>query len=51
LWQLDNCLITPHIGNTRAMAVPLLTERITTNCRLFAAGQPLVGVVDVTLGY
>ena len=51
LWQLDNCLITPHIGNTRAMAVPLLTERITTNCRLFAAGAPLVGVVDVTLGY
>jgi len=51
LWQLDNCLITPHIGNTRAMAVPLLTERITTNCRLFAAGAPLVGVVDVALGY
>ncbi len=51
LWTLDNCLITPHIGNTRAMAVPLLSERITTNCRLFAAGQPLVGVVDVSLGY
>jgi len=51
LWSLDNCLITPHIGNTRAMAVPLLTERITTNCRLFAAGKPLIGVVDVTLGY
>lgn len=51
LWALDNCLITPHIGNTRAMAVPLLTERITTNCRLFADGKPLVGVVDVALGY
>lgn len=51
LWTLDNCLITPHIGNTRAMAVPLLSERITTNCRLFASGQPLVGVVDVSLGY
>ena len=51
LWSLDNCLITPHIGNTRAMAVPLLSERVTTNCRLFAAGGPLVGVVDVALGY
>lgn len=51
LWALDNCLITPHIGNTRAMAVPLLSERITTNCRLFAAGRPLVGYVDVALGY
>jgi hypothetical protein len=43
--------VTPHIGNTRAMAVPLLSERITTNCRLFAADQPLVGLVDVSLGY
>jgi len=51
LWSLDNCLVTPHIGNTRAMAAPLLSERITTNCRLFAAGQPLVGLVDVALGY
>ena len=51
LWTLDNCLVTPHIGNTRAMAVPLLSERITTNCRLFAAGKPLVGLVDVSLGY
>ena len=51
LWALDNCLITPHIGNTRAMAVPLLTERVIANCRLFAAGQPLIGVVDVALGY
>ena len=51
LWSLDNCLITPHIGNTRAMAVPLLSERITTNCQLFAAGKPLIGLVDVALGY
>ncbi len=51
LWSLDNCLITPHIGNTRAMAVPLLSERVTTNCRLFAADQPLIGVVDIALGY
>ncbi|MFM7046574.1 MAG: NAD(P)-dependent oxidoreductase [Actinomycetota bacterium] len=51
LWSLDNCLITPHIGNTREMAVPLLSERITTNCQRFAAGKPLVGLVDVTLGY
>jgi phosphoglycerate dehydrogenase-like enzyme len=51
LWTLDNCLVTPHIGNTRAMAVPLLSERVATNCRLFAAGEPLVGTVDVALGY
>ncbi|MFM8907432.1 MAG: NAD(P)-dependent oxidoreductase, partial [Actinomycetota bacterium] len=51
LWSLDNCLVTPHIGNTRAMAAPLLSERITANCRAFAAGKPLVGLVDVSLGY
>lgn len=51
LWTLDNCLVTPHIGNTRAMAKPLLAERITTNCRLFARDLPLIGLVNVTLGY
>ena len=29
LWSLPNCIITPHIGNTPEMAVPLLSERIT----------------------
>lgn len=51
LWKLDNCLITPHIGNTRAMAVPLLSERVRENCRRFVAGEPLIGIVDVKLGY
>jgi phosphoglycerate dehydrogenase-like enzyme len=51
LWGLDNCLITPHIGNTRAMAVPLLSARVTENCRRFAAGEQLLGEVDVALGY
>lgn len=51
LWAAVNCLITPHIGNTRAMAVPLLSARVTENCRRFAAGEPLLGVVNVSLGY
>lgn len=51
LWSLPNCIITPHIGNTPEMAVPLLSERITTNVRLFSQGEPLVGMVDVELGY
>lgn len=51
LWHLPNCIITPHVGNTPAMAVPLLSERITTNVRRFAAGEPLLGPVDVDSGY
>ena len=51
LWSLPNCIITPHVGNTPEMAVPLLSERITNNVRRFAAGEPLVGPVHVDLGY
>ncbi|MEN9792941.1 MAG: hypothetical protein RL330_1019 [Actinomycetota bacterium] len=51
LWRLPNCIITPHVGNTPEMAVPLLAERIETNVRRYGAGQPLVGLVDVRAGY
>jgi phosphoglycerate dehydrogenase-like enzyme len=51
LWSLPNCIITPHVGNTPAMAQPLLSERITSNVRRFAAGEELVGLVDADLGY
>jgi phosphoglycerate dehydrogenase-like enzyme len=51
LWALPNCIITPHVGNTPEMAVPLLSERITTNVRRFADGQELVGPIHVDLGY
>jgi hypothetical protein len=33
------------------MAEPLLAERITSNVRRFAAGKPLIGLVDTDLGY
>jgi phosphoglycerate dehydrogenase-like enzyme len=51
LWALDNCLITPHTANTEAMALPVLSARITENVRRFGAGHPLAGVVDPDLGY
>jgi phosphoglycerate dehydrogenase-like enzyme len=51
LWSLDNCIITPHVGNTPEMARPLLSERITTNVRRFAKGEELVGLVDTDAGY
>lgn len=51
LWSLPNCIITPHIGNTPEMAVPLLSERITTNVRRYLAGEELIGLVDVRRGY
>jgi phosphoglycerate dehydrogenase-like enzyme len=51
LWTLPNVIITPHVGNTPDMAEPLLAARIAENVRRFAAGDPLVGVVDPNLGY
>lgn len=51
LWTLDNCIITPHVGNTPAMAVPLLSERITANVKRFGAGEELIGPVYTDLGY
>lgn len=51
LWLLPNCIITPHIGNTPDMAVPLLSARITENVHRYVAGQPLVGCIDPELGY
>lgn len=51
LWSAPNCIITPHVGNTPEMAVPLLSERITANVRRFADDEELIGVVDVDAGY
>jgi phosphoglycerate dehydrogenase-like enzyme len=51
LWGLPNCIITPHVGNTPEMAVPLLSERITTNVQRYMSGDELIGLVDVRHGY
>lgn len=51
LWSLPNCLITPHVGNTPAMAVPLLSARISENVKRWAAGEELIGPVYSDLGY
>ncbi len=51
LWSLPNCIITPHVGNTPEMAIPLLAERITANVARYADGDDLIGLVDPDLGY
>jgi len=51
LWTMPNVLLTPHVGNTPAMAVPLLSERVTENLRRWQDGRPLLGTVDPAAGY
>jgi len=51
LWDLPNCLITPHTADTEQMTEPLLAARIAENVRRLAAGRELAGRVDPDLGY
>jgi phosphoglycerate dehydrogenase-like enzyme len=51
LWELPNCIITPHTANSLEMGLPLLAKRVTENLRRYAAGEPLIGLVDLNAGY
>lgn len=51
LWGVPNCIITPHTADTPEMVRPLLAERIRTNVARFAAGDELMGLVDIDAGY
>jgi phosphoglycerate dehydrogenase-like enzyme len=51
LWSLPNVIVTPHVGNTPEMGRVLLAARVRDNVRRFAEGRPLLGPVDVELGY
>jgi phosphoglycerate dehydrogenase-like enzyme len=51
LWDLDNCLITPHTANTWEMAEPLFAARVGENVGRYQRHEPLVGLVDPDLGY
>lgn len=51
LWDLPNVVVTPHVGNTRAMGARLLAEHLRDNVARFVAGDPLVGAVDPAAGY
>ena len=51
LWALSNCIITPHVGNTPEMGLPLIAERVRHNVQRWIAGEALIGLVDVHAGY
>jgi phosphoglycerate dehydrogenase-like enzyme len=51
LWDQERCIITPHTADTWEMVDRMLAERIRDNVRRFAAGQPLLGVIDPEAGY
>ncbi len=51
LWQHHNVLVTPHVGNTEEMGVPLLAAHIERNVARFGKGEMLEGIVDAEAGY
>ena len=51
LWTFDNCIITPHVGNTPLVGLDLLADRVTENTRRYSTGEKLLGPIDLDLGY
>ncbi len=51
LWDLPNCIVTPHCANPHNLITGPLGLRVEENVRRYLAGEPLVGVVDPELGY
>ena len=51
LWDFRNCIITPHVGNTAEMGLPLISARVADNTRRFCDGDELVGTIDLDAGY
>jgi len=51
LWELDNCLITPHSANPPQPQHAALARLVGENVRRRIAGEELLGLVNADLGY
>ena len=51
LWNLENVLITPHVGAQSARRVPVTVDFFCKNVANYLQGRPLQNEVDKTLGF
>lgn len=51
LWELPNCIITPHVGGQSATRIDDMTNFFCENLRRWQAGRPLMNLVDKQLGF
>lgn len=51
LWELKNCIITPHVGGQSRLRIDQMTDFFCENLRRYQAGEPLNNLVDKQLGY
>ncbi len=51
LWDARNTIVTPHVGGQRKSRIDDMTDLFCDNLRRFRAGQPLINLVDKSLGF
>ena len=51
LWDLENCMITPHISALSAAYQERAMQILEINLANLEAGKPLINVVDKRKGY
>jgi phosphoglycerate dehydrogenase-like enzyme len=51
LWKFENVIVTPHLAGQSDLVQERRMELIKENIRRFAAGEPLLNVVDKAKGY
>ena len=51
LWELENVIITPHVGGQSAKRIDQMTDFFCDNLRRYLAGQPLKNLVDIAPGF
>lgn len=51
LWDMKNVIITPHFAGATPYYIDRLMDIFTENLRRYQAGEPLINVVNKTLGY
>ncbi len=51
LWELDNVIISPHVGAQSPLRIPTTIDLFCENLNRFRSGQSLLNLVDKKLGY
>jgi phosphoglycerate dehydrogenase-like enzyme len=51
LWHLPNVIITPHVSADTSVSQEQRNAVVVENLRRYAAGEPMLSVVDIERGY
>lgn len=51
LWDIPNLIITPHLAGNTIPYMDRATELFQDNLRRYLAGEPMINVLDKSLGY